>query len=70
MSRMSTITVKHTLPVTVIKCQSGGYAWAVKDLHLIGESNTIDDIHADVVKDIDEILNVLAKEFTPQPKDL
>ena len=53
---MSTTILEKTVgfPVTVeiVSCKEGGYAWVVKDLHLVGQADTEEEIQAMVSEDV------------------
>ena len=59
---MSTTTLQESIPIniTAVKCKDYGYAWTVKDLCLVGQSNTKEDIPKDVQKNVDDFLKVLS----------
>ena len=64
---MSTTVLEETagvpVTVTVAKCKDGSYAWVVKDLHLIGQADTMEDIQAAVSAGVTDLCKILASRF-------
>ena len=60
---MSTTVLEETVgfPVTVeiIDCEDGGYAWVAKDLHLVGQADTMEEIRSMVSEDAETLCKVL-----------
>ena len=50
-------TVGFPVTVEVVDCKDGGYSWVVKDLHLVGQADTKEDIPVMV----NEVGNTLCK---------
>lgn len=64
---MSTTILEKTVgfPVTVeiANCKDGGYAWVVKDLHLVGQADTEEEIQAMVSEDVTTLCKSLLDRF-------
>lgn len=67
------VTIQESIPVTVnvtvVKCEDYGYAWMVKDLCLVGQSDTKEDISRDVRRDVNEFVKFWSNPHL-KPKDV
>lgn len=69
---MSVTTLKDVgvlMTVDVVKCKDGGYAWSTKDLPLVGQADTMEDIPAIVNEMVGDLLKLLMKHFEIKPGD-
>ncbi len=55
--------VEHPVTVKVTDCEGGGYAWVVEDLRLVGQADTMEDLHAMVKEDVSTLLKWLANRY-------